>query len=528
MKLLYILVAALLPSLTVTFQSHSSTFTPLRNLFLRKAQFARNSTKEVFHLEGNGEKYIINRQTGTISRVDEKTAVQRNVLDIRNRLQKVFLPSGYPDTVPPEYINYQKYDLLQDLTSYLRNIMATHAILVSLGVGTGDVTPFDATVKWILRDGISLIAGLIFTTLHSQQFGINAKKWRFFADFIVDVGITFEMIAPSFPRKYFLLFVSLGSICKALCGIAAGTANASIFQYFSLKHNNLSDIIAKNQAQHTVVTLLGLFFVVMLSRLSNLLSNTSAATQKNSLFYNIFKMFNFSSPLAKTRAAWTVYGLLTLLHLFCNYRAMKLLAINTFNTDRYREVIHRFLSLDFIRNVDQLIDEDQISQEVTNQKALFSPKSINKAESIFFGATTNQKTSKLPVLQQYTNLQELLDSFGDHSVVELQNELRSNSHENYLLLIRHWLPEPTAAILYHKNCSTYDQAKALLELEIIAKYKKDKLFQSTDHYFTYRTECKQLTSKLFPIFWRLMNEIGWNFQFSQLKPVQALTIEWKE
>jgi hypothetical protein len=526
MKLLFILAAALLPSLTLTFQSRSSIFNPLRNIFPSKAQFPRNSTKDFLHLEGQGENYIINRQTGTISRVEEKNAVQRNVLDIRNRLQKVFLPSGYPDTVPPEYLNYQKYDLLQDLTSYLRNIMATHAILVSLGVGTGDVTPFDATVKWILRDGISLIAGLIFTTLHSQQFGINAKKWRFFADFIVDVGITFEMIAPSFPRKYFLLFVSLGSICKALCGIAAGTANASIFQYFSLKHNNLSDIIAKNQAQHTVVTLLGLFFVMMLSRLSKLLSNTSAATQKNSLFNNIFKIFNFSNPLAKTRAAWTIYGLLTLLHLFCNYRAMKLLAFNTFNTDRYREVINRFLSLDSLRSIGPLIDEDYISKEVTNQKALFSPKSVNEAESIFFGAT-NQKTSKLPVLQ-YTNLQELFDSLGNHSVVEIQNELRFESDVNYLLLIRHWLPEPTAAILYHKNCSTYDQAKALLELEIIAKYKNVKLFQSTDQYLSYRTECKQLTNKLFPIWWKLMNEIGWNFQFSQLKPVQALTIEWKE
>jgi hypothetical protein len=57
-----------------------------------------------------------------------------------NMIRTTFLPIGYPNSVPPEYLTYQKYNTLQDFCSYLRGIMSTQAILEGMGVGRSDVT----------------------------------------------------------------------------------------------------------------------------------------------------------------------------------------------------------------------------------------------------------------------------------------------------------------------------------------------------------------------------------------------------
>jgi hypothetical protein len=37
----------------------------------------------------------------------------------------VFLPSGYPNSVAPEYLTFQGWNVVQDLSTYLRGILAT-------------------------------------------------------------------------------------------------------------------------------------------------------------------------------------------------------------------------------------------------------------------------------------------------------------------------------------------------------------------------------------------------------------------
>lgn len=52
-----------------------------------------------------------------------------------------------------------------------------------------------------------------------------------------------DMLAPLFPR-YFLHLICLASVCKSLCGIAAGSANGAIVEHFS-RRNNLAEVMAK-------------------------------------------------------------------------------------------------------------------------------------------------------------------------------------------------------------------------------------------------------------------------------------------
>lgn len=56
------------------------------------------------------------------------------MMTVKKTLSRVFLPVGYPNTVPPEYMSYQKWNLLQDLCIYLRGIMATQTMLSGFGV----------------------------------------------------------------------------------------------------------------------------------------------------------------------------------------------------------------------------------------------------------------------------------------------------------------------------------------------------------------------------------------------------------
>lgn len=142
-----------------------------------------------------------------------------------------FLPSGYPNSVPPEYVTFQTWNLIQDLCSYLRGIMSTHAVLEGLGVGRADMTSVQATILWVLRDGASMVGGLLFTTFSSANFGQNAKSWRLFADYINNVGTTLDLIAP-LSKMYFLPLICLSSIFKALCGVSAGASGAVFSEHW--------------------------------------------------------------------------------------------------------------------------------------------------------------------------------------------------------------------------------------------------------------------------------------------------------
>ena len=69
-------------------------------------------------------------------------------------MKTALLPVGYPNSVPPEYFNYQQWNLVQAMCSYFRTIMSTASVLEGFGVGNPDMTAVGATVQWIIRDGV--------------------------------------------------------------------------------------------------------------------------------------------------------------------------------------------------------------------------------------------------------------------------------------------------------------------------------------------------------------------------------------
>ncbi|CAM9973532.1 unnamed protein product, partial [Ectocarpus fasciculatus] len=247
--------------------------------------------------------------------------VARAGVAVRGGLMNTFLPAGYPGSVRPEYVRYRCWDILQDLSSHLRGVLATQAVLEGMGVGRAGSTPLAATLQWMARDGASMVGGLLFTSVASANFGVNIKTWRLFADTSNDVGLALEMLAPLPAFREggrFLRLICIASVFKAACGVAGGATGAAITEHWAID-NNIADIGAKNGAQHTVASLLGLGLSVWFARAVSVGGSASGSR------------------------VWGWYAVLTLVHLLANYAAMRTLALRSLNPTRASLLVTEYL-----------------------------------------------------------------------------------------------------------------------------------------------------------------------------------------
>lgn len=226
----------------------------------------------------------------------------------------MFLPAGYPDSVSEDYLSFQFWDTIQAVCSYLRGVLATQSVLQSVGVGNDKATPLAAALQWVLRDGSGMIGGLTFAYIVGPKFDVNVKRWRLFADVINDVGLTLDMLAPLFPQSLVTEVLCVSSVCKTMCGVAAGATRSSLMTHFA-KRDNMADCAAKEGSQETAVKLFGL----------------------------VFGMYFANAVNSSQGAIWVAFLTLTLVHVFANYNAVSGLCIPTVNQQRGLILIQRFL-----------------------------------------------------------------------------------------------------------------------------------------------------------------------------------------
>lgn len=81
-----------------------------------------------------------------------------NHFSLRSLFCRIFLPTGYPQSVSPDYLNYQIFDTLQAFCSSMCGIISTKAVLKGYGVGDESSSVIAAALSWILTDGISSLS----------------------------------------------------------------------------------------------------------------------------------------------------------------------------------------------------------------------------------------------------------------------------------------------------------------------------------------------------------------------------------
>lgn len=222
-------------------------------------------------------------------------------------LASVFLPRAYfqPGGLAPEYLEFQAYDTLQGMCSYLRGVLVTRGLLRAYGVGDETASASAATLTWVARDGFGMIAGLWLAWAGARSFGANVKAWRLFADVANDSALVADLIAPTLaPGPWFVPLVCVSSALKAWCGVAAGATRAVITQHLALAVEDIADVQAKEGSQETGVTLLGMALGTLLVRQE--------------------------SPTLD----WIMFWGLTVLHIWANLRAVRSLKMRDLNLSR--------------------------------------------------------------------------------------------------------------------------------------------------------------------------------------------------
>lgn len=133
----------------------------------------------VVELSKLSKEYIRVRYDETGRKLSCASASQHPTLDWQAWFKTTFLPIGFPRSVKPEYFEYQFFDSIQALCSYLRGVMCTQALLTGAGVGSATATAFAAAIQWIVRDGIGMMSSVVFAVKFSSYFGDYVKEWRY-------------------------------------------------------------------------------------------------------------------------------------------------------------------------------------------------------------------------------------------------------------------------------------------------------------------------------------------------------------
>jgi len=113
-------------------------------------------------------------------KVSSKGVSQRRTERVRSKrksrcsdtLKSIFLPEGYPHSVSPDYVQFQFWDTLQAMCSYLRGMLCTEAILLGVGVGNAQATAVNASVQVLLSLAIALYGRYVRRTDRSMWLSV--------------------------------------------------------------------------------------------------------------------------------------------------------------------------------------------------------------------------------------------------------------------------------------------------------------------------------------------------------------------
>lgn len=180
-------------------------------------------------------------------------------------------------------------------------------------MGNAKASVSAATSTWLVKDSTGMLGRIIFAWWKGSKLDCNAKQWRLFADILNDTAMFLEIMAPMYPI-FFTMTVSTSNLAKCIVGVAGGATRAALTMH-QARRNNMADVSAKDSSQETVVNLAGLLVsLLMLPLVSDCLSLSLGC-----------------------------FILLTALHIYANYRAVRALVLETLNESRLQLVLKHFL-----------------------------------------------------------------------------------------------------------------------------------------------------------------------------------------
>ena len=337
---------------------------------------------------------------------------------VLQRLLRLFLPSGYPHTVSPDYTKYQIHDSLQAFSSSIAGLLASRAVLQGIGVGDQNASATSAMLLNVVQESMGRIATILFAHLVGMGVEAECKMYRFAADVFNDTAMFFDCASPLLPKATRLPLLCASSVFRAMCGVAGGASKATLSAHFA-SADNIGELNAKDSSQETVISLLGMLagsFVV--------------------------------SHVSSNIATWIWLVALVVIHLSTNYAAVRAVTMQTLNRQRCNIVFSSLIELD----------------------VLLQPRQVARQEVIFErnGVLRSHDFSTLGVCHIGVPLHRLLASMGgrphvisgalNNLPVPVERLLQIFRNERYLL----WMNKATreATIVLSKTATARTQLKA--------------------------------------------------------------------
>ncbi|OAY84178.1 protein root UVB sensitive 3 isoform X1 [Ananas comosus] len=373
-----------------------------------------------------------------------------------------FVPEGFPGSVTPDYVPFQIWDSLQGLSTYIRSMLSTQALLSAIGVGEKSATVIGATFQWFLRDFMGMLGGILFTFYQGSNLDSNAKMWRLVADFMNDIGMLMDLLSPLFPSAL-IAIVCLGSVSRSFTGVASGATRAALTQHFALE-NNAADISAKEGSQETVATMTGMALGMLLAHITR------------------------GHPFA----VWFLFLSLTIFHMYANYKAVQCLSLTTLNYERSSILLQYFMQSGKVLTPEQVSPREHIFPFWARWRRLIKPKLQH--EHVRLGA----KASRLA-----------------HSDLMVLAELARSCYKDakYLLLEK----QGDIYVFIHKHANPADILKSYIHSLVIANLmNKSK---------SLHTHSQLWMNEQYPIFIEKLRSAGWAAE-RLLSPATVWRAHW--
>lgn len=193
--------------------------------------------------------------------------------------------------------------------------------------------------------------------------------YRLLADVLNDIAFVLDCLSPIFPKPVRVAVLSASSVLRSLCGVAAGSAKASLSAHFA-KWGNLGELNAKDSSQETVISLLGMLV-------------GSAVV----------------SWVVTPVATWTALVLLLSIHLETNRRAVRAVCMRSMNRQRATLVYHRIKNGRVptpveIAGVEKIFESDGVLRDASGNALGYCRIGVPLSELLSMLAVQSSKATK--------------------------------------------------------------------------------------------------------------------------------------
>ncbi|KAF2742410.1 DUF647-domain-containing protein [Sporormia fimetaria CBS 119925] len=400
----------------------------------------------------------------------ESRSYTRQIVDI-------FLPAGYPASVSEDYISYQFYDSLQAFSSSIAGLLASRAVLQGVGVGDASASPTAALLLTILQESTGRLATILFAHKLGTALEPECKMYRLIADIFNDLAMVLDCLSPAFPKPFRVGILSISSVLRALCGVCAGSAKASLSAHFAVR-GNLGEVNAKDSSQETVISMLGM------------LAGSVVVSW-------------VSSPMA----TWsTLIGLLSV-HLAMNYAAVTAVSMRSLNRQRANIVFSAALQDGVILTPAEVSQQERIFERDGMLRwthgCCIGHCEIGAPLSSILKAVGRRHDRTGSIRVQATVLSEILQLFDDDA---------------YML----WFAESEATIVLKAECGPTDQLRAWMHALLVAQRakagtKKKPKDDSQDSRLTELRETKVEIEAQFAHLVEKLRSVGWDLDVAFLE-----------